>query len=76
MKGERVLAKINPTPRSGKSAAPPLCRLFPQEQVYCCTAVSEAVGQNRPPALQRGHPLTRMQAVVVTFFESCQRNLP
>src|SRR5262245_44221978 len=35
-----------------------------------------APGQNRPPALQQGHPLTRMQAVVVTFFESCQRDMP
>jgi hypothetical protein len=41
MKGERVLAKINPAPRRGKSAVPPPCRLFPQEQVYCCTAVCE-----------------------------------
>ena len=37
--------------RGGQTGTAPWavrCRLLPQKQVYCCSAVSEAMGQNRP----------------------------
>ena len=41
------------------------CRLLPQKQVYCCSAVSEVVGHLRTRAVQKAGELNRAELLKI-----------